>query len=547
MGKINLTQDSIRMMRIVQRKYEMDYVAFYKSLAGHFIGQKQIVSDITAARNRVESVIKAIEDILNPFEDVTQDKINELYASMDSVEKDIKFFTDEAKKDAELNEKMQRIFEKRNLDIDRLGQSHKMIRGRMEKMVKEATRVKFPRIAPEITDFAADIGKTALSSVLGPFGRIAGLAGKVVGGIIERRRGRERTLGEKAFAGAVLTAEEETPEALSKMYTSLFGAGKASVEADVTSGYRPTRRGAEEFATRVGRRKWGREAPEETFTGRGLRGGIAHEDFVPAFSLALMTFFNIGWRKAKWTREMLESIQTISGVKSKGLAGAIGEKATGMWEIFKGIGLYKLLEQPIFILVGYLLRSIILPALLIALAGIAGAVVGWLVGHIKIGDKTINEYTQSFMSKLYPFETQSKLAPYIAERGMATPIGRRSLELTRIHPGMNMREAVRQAYSELGEQGLRPSVVPKSEQPTSQFIDRQTGFGTSTVPIVIGGLEKTNKEGFDRVNSNLVAMRDEMKAASPKSVRVNMRSGYDAYNIRNPLLSALNHGGIDIG
>ena len=543
--KINLTADSVKMMRMVQRKYEMDYVTFYRSLAGHFMGQKQVISDVTAARNRVESVIKAIESILNPYEDITQEKINELYASMDSVEKDMNFFTEEAKNDTELNSKLQRIFEKKNLSIDRLGQSHKMIRGRMEKMISESSRTKIP-LAPEIAGFAKSVGKSALSSVLGPFGQMAEVAGKAVGGIVGRERERKRTLEDKAFAGELLTAEEETPESLSKMYRSLHGVGKSRVEADVASGYNPMRRGTMEFGTPKSRSKLMHEIPEVGATGQGFRDGKS-EGSTLNFTAALNTFFSKGALTAKWTKQLLEAVQIIAGIKPN--KDKDNDKKSGIEGLLQGVASFLgPLFTRVFSLFGPLLGAIgkiAGPLAAIAGAGAAGWAAGRFLGkNVKWGGETLDVHTQRGISSAMGYNVKNQYATE-AESGMATPIGKRAMELQRMK-GMSMRDATIQANAELG--GRDKGTTTQSDvstSSTSSVIDKVSET-VKTVPIVASGLENTSKTGFDKINSNLIAMRDDIKASVPKISGVKNMSGYDAYNIRNPLLSALSYGGIDI-
>ena len=139
---IEINDENIKMFRAAQNKYQKDFVGFYKSLSGYFIGQKQIIKDITAARQNVEQVIKNIDEITTPLTDNIKEKSQKLFNdSMKAIENDLKFFDEQSKGDYELRNSIKLISEKSGRSLKALIQSQAQIRGRLTIAIRSPNRI----------------------------------------------------------------------------------------------------------------------------------------------------------------------------------------------------------------------------------------------------------------------------------------------------------------------------------------------------------------------------------------------------------------------
>jgi hypothetical protein len=103
--------------------------------------------------------------------------------------------------------------------------------------------------------------------------------------------------------------------------------------------------------------------------------------------------------------------------------------------------------------------------------------------------------------------------------------------------GMNSKDAAKQAYSELHPDS-------KQQVPT---LDKSTNLTENKVPIDTTSTDKDKEieNLLKKINETLEKIEEGSKKTQTVS-NSGRRSGYDAYNLRDPLLASLNTGTLDL-
>ena len=199
----------------------------------------------------------------------------------------------------------------------------------------------------------------------------------------------------------------------------------------------------------------------------------------------------------------LGNIKNLFG-KGKDLAGGMGK---GLTSEFTGASL---LEAG--------------PMLGILAAAGGGALLGTAINNMGVG--------KAIQGKIGDDTTKS--AEKANEVGVR-PETKRAMELEA--KGMNSKDAAKQAYSELHPDS-------KQQVPT---LDKSTNLTENKVPIDTTSTDKDKEieNLLKKINETLEKIEEGSKKTQTVS-NSGRRSGYDAYNLRDPLLASLNTGTLDL-
>ena len=261
---MKLTDTARNILEKAKKRYETDFISFYQSLAGHFIGDKTIVRDLTASRRQVENTIDAIDTLLNPALEVTKERVDLLVREFSLIDENFKTWLERSKGDIELEDKLSAIAEKRHVSLEQLSSAQKVIEGRFEKSIQ------VPAVPPEISAKIKSVlsGVGTVATKLLPFGKpLRGGVGKAQG-YFDRR---------------AIKIEEQEQETLEEALTptSVNPVGKTPVNRE-------------------------RESNSKLTEKISLSEGAS-----------LFSFFNVGAYKARWTKELLEAVQVKSETKQQ--------------------------------------------------------------------------------------------------------------------------------------------------------------------------------------------------------------------------------------
>lgn len=544
---------------MIQRKFAVDYVGFYSSLIGHYIksDNKKMVENLVAARRQVKEAVAQFDKILDPTkEKVEQSDIDKVTEEMRQVQGMMVTFQMEAQKDEELNSKLEKILTSRNYDIDKLVKSAAAMRGRVEVTAKRSPGIieKWKQLSPatyEALTGAMGVGGQALKGMLGPFGNIAeGALGaaKTVGGLVKSYQEHKKTAEQKAFAGHTLLAGETAPEAFAKQF--MLAQGRANIPQYIESGM-DVFGAAAGAAPRTGAKK---EAVGEK-AGGGMRtpmfgggipgfggGGVISAETVKE---GMDLFFSHRAFHAGWTRDLLKAIKDLG----KGGKETLGQKAeekesAGFWGmIWSQI---KKLGPWIVGLIGSIgaalssLGAVVLPVIGVALGALA------LAALYKAIDAAIAKYLGKGAQASARWSTQPLgigigIADYFTEKmgirkhvdkeSVGDKVNKGTVEDTITTRNKEKSELMSNIMSSVN---TRMNTVPVPEAAT-----------TKKVPIAARAENLEADRRTDKLHNMFTSLVEEIKKITKASETVPL-SGFDAFNIRNPLISALSAGGIDI-
>lgn len=485
----NLALDSknIQWFRAVYNKYTKDLVPFYNSLAVQFQGSKEAIGEVTRSKNRVEAAIKSIAYLLNPTTPTTQAELNKVTVALKKVNSDFSFWLKNAKKDEELNNKLNTILEKEGFDLNKFAEQQKVIQGRTEKVTSAKTSVwsKFKEFSPELAGSLAAAG-TDLVKSLGPVGTLGMQAFKVGGGVVKGIKDRKLAAEHKALMGSVLPTGQETPEGLSRMVSGLSSLGKASVDRD-TSGALKSFMGLD--------------------TSKAGSGGIG-----VGILASLTTFFDTKMLKTKWSKALFELLE---GRKSQTTLKDRIEKGNSSVNVFGGLS--KLI-------------SILLPVSLV-LGAAALQIAAFLALKDKLGD------TGALGVVSGPSTAVSDLASKATVDFLK---GNKKKTLTGVGKG-----GLLGGISEFVTEKISNNTIPQYDIINEDGSRTPAETKIKNIPVTVDNTENTAKTGFDKLHSAFVTLKEELKAANKDST-TGIRSGYDAWNNRNPNLNYIDTGEADI-
>lgn len=333
---MRLQLNTLKFLESVKQKYVQDYLAFYDSLTGYYISSKglSISHTFTADKQEVKRVISNIDQIMNSFGEVSKSDVDSLFASMDVVEKKLKYYVELSQSDIELNDRLQMLYNKRGISLAQLLSTQKVIKSRTQELIKPALTSKVAKgwetvskVAPEFTGLFPRTIEGLVGAALGPFAGIGTFVTRTIGSLLSGYRRYRKVSQEQAIAKSLLPTEEQTPRAFARLYGYLHGGGIGGEEYQ--SPY---------FGESYGARR-GRPAKESSGLLSSFFGGSLSKDISSrqetAVATGLFTFFNTSLAsRAKWTREIYEA---LTGRGKIGETAGVAGKAQGWWDKLKGI------------------------------------------------------------------------------------------------------------------------------------------------------------------------------------------------------------------
>ena len=491
-----LNNENLQWFKAVQNKYTKDFVPFYEALAKEFTAQGgSALKDIIISKNRVEAAIDEIYNLINPTTPTTQTELNKVLAALKKVNSDFNFWLRNAKNDAETNDKLNKVLEKEGLDLDRLSKQQKVIQGRTEKVTSHKTSVwsKFKEFSPELAGGLQGAGKDLLGA-LGPAGTLGmqawGIGSKIVKGYKSRKLAAEH----KTLAGAIVPSGEETPEGFGSVFNNLRSGGKGPIGDDILGSLKNF----------IGNQ-----------SSRAV-GGVGGTD--------LFTFFNGPMIKTKWSKALFELLESMGGVsktvKTEKSGFSLGDIITGSI-----IGETLLAALPLILgvlgtaaaialLAGFVATT--MPALTKAIGSTpAHAVMG---GPTAAAGDLASKAAKKFLNSDFVKNNKQKFDAE-AEASL-TPRMQRIDKILAENPGMTTEEAVRQERAQSSSSSLK------------------------TIPVTADSTGSVTKAGLDKLHSAFVDLKEELKSAGKSTVGI--KSGYDAWNNRNPNLNYIGLGEADV-
>lgn len=550
----NLSPSAVSLFRAVQKRFNVDYTDFYKSMIGHFLqsrneGRRR---EFIAAKEDVQVVSESIDKLLVPRTDgVSQAEIDTVLSNMDRVEKNLLKHKDEAKKDAELNEKLGKVLTNRQLDATKLAQSINQMRGRIEKQWNEKPNIaeQWSSVSPETYKGVTGWGFDALKASMGPWGAAGGAAIKAVSGFMQRQAERKKTLEQEAFIGNLLNVGEQTPEHAQSAMS--FITGRKPIGRSVESGMldfagtatpgskKSAKAGDTSFAKTLGNVS---NAFSKTTAGGGTIDAITISD-------GLKDFNEHHAGKSGWTKDLLKAVRDLGKVKSGGTLGDAAEEKGGniiskaFAEIFDTIGDFVLLSLIPMLAGGVAtigaaitgVMAILGPILGVVGAALGGWALGKAIGGINIGGKSIDEHVQGVMGWAMGNTPEKNRAESLKGANASTVNFQDSYDRYRSQ-GLGHDEAMAKARADARSANApaEKGIVPLT--PTT---------GTAAVPIAASDIkDQSLMEG--NLHKDLQMIIEELKKMGGGTNGAMPISGFDAFNIRNPLLSALSFGGVEI-
>jgi len=393
---------SVSTLGRIQVKYTKDFRDFFMSVEAAYKGTK-----LTAEQQRINEVLHSIDEVgmliakLLTTQNVIvgEEELERLFVLTNELDDEFRFFSDPANFSAALQGRIQEAEKKSGIKATDIASANKLMKGRLENVAR--AKPSFGQKMEPYTPVLKPLGegmKDIAYKMLGPFEEMARLGGKAVGGIsgmARARKERKLNLERQAFHQATILSGEADPGEL-ETYRDIQSVGRAPVRKDI---HRESRRTGDEGLRASASSTLG---PYSTASER--KRGKQQE---VSMQQALFTFFMKDAYRARWTKELLETIQL-------GAAGGLGKKAGGLGEkVVGGLGSRIMDALGLNFLGGKLkaLGLVIGNAALglakfagglaaVGAAGFAGWKAGRLLGeNIKWGGESLDVHTEKFISK----------------------------------------------------------------------------------------------------------------------------------------------------
>jgi hypothetical protein len=568
-----LTKREVEFLKSYKEKIQRFVIPFYVELERTYALQpgSSLSYETSTERRTSSQLVESINKLLQTGRG-DEATIVSIYKQANESVQHLKFYQDQAKKDNELNLRLREVSQKTKTDLDKLIQEQGRITNRFEKLNQKDS-----------------VGETALWAGLFFAAAPLAVAAKPLWDIGKYAYGKikDRNLRKQAERFSLKDVAKSKTESLPSVQSGLPGIGQTD---DIDGGV-----------------NWpGRDPRTGRYISRKSRPGIPIAGSTDlkktilgdAVNLGLNKFFTTSAYKVKWTKELLEAVQgkgpTPKDERKKAGISGLG----GLGNIFKGLG---------SMVVGAM--KLIGPALAVAAAAYGGWKVGrWLGENVKWGGKSLDQHVESGILGMIGGDVNDRLRRKIP--GTKSPLARRALELQvekgmsvedsialaqvelgKVTPkeaaerkiakerSANLGAAPKDVGSpgfdvlgaaskmapmveslasgiETGETlGEKKSTIEdlesidfmKASEENLQGITSRLNKELEKIPIEEMGskLEKTLSDVMGKLEATMGDVGDTLKAGS-KTTSQKLPSGYDANNTRNPILSSLGAGLLDI-
>ena len=487
----------IKSFTVIQSRYREKYYKFFLNLGKQFnvARSSKELRVVDSVLESIRTVDQSIDRLLaggNPKE--TEKLVQKVLDLMEQVEGAFMFFSRTEGLTKATRQRVADTEEVTGQSAGKMGHTSRVISQRFKKITgKPGLGKRFAEAAPEIASGIKGIGAGIAYGMLGPFGGFARSGVEAFKGYRARRAEKRETLEQQAFAKATLSGKE-TPEAELAARRQLFGVGRGRVPRDLEEG----QYGASFFRA---------ETPEG-HSRAGLKRGGGSVNLVDA----LAEFYTGPAFRIPYTKRLLEAVEGLAGLK-------------GGQEKKRELGL-----------IGKAVAAI-------GTAAAIGAAVGTLI------EKKVGKSVQTFFEKtVFGVDKSDFKVPgseYATSRDAET-----ALRMNLIQRGMDPKEAYQKAREQINrarEQTGRAG----SKRNISVEIDSAVPLGEEETPIyppikpipidVEKGKEGVTTKGIDDLSRSFTDLKSELLKVSQRP-SVKLPSGYDAWNNRNPRISALNSG-----
>jgi hypothetical protein len=289
-------------------KYERDFIPYLAELQLG-IGQSNLPKDIL---NSFDYILKRInifiiksKQLSTSYDLISEELIEELFSSSQDIENMMVYFKELKDSDTSFNQIAKNLTEKKGLSLEQIKSTHGAINIKLKGLVTPPTFEEklgsFRNKYPEIYSTGSALGKGILKT-FGPYGQIASFIGGVISNY-RKKINQERVLKETESLAGQLSSISESPLEVQNMRKKLAGIETSGpIKSENLYGY-TKKRSEESILTRLFNRP--------------------KEDVGIATGAGLFSFFNIGWKKAFWTKRILELLD------EKGKGGIVEGKKEG--------------------------------------------------------------------------------------------------------------------------------------------------------------------------------------------------------------------------
>lgn len=491
-------------------------------------------------------LIKQISSLLTPGEITTVGNIKNLVSNIDILGEAIVTIKESLK---EGNPQGYKDFlESYKVDIDKLKEDLKIFKSRILKLgkplgplqkLKESTPNLFPTFSKGLGRFGEGVARSL------PLGGIAWGLARNIGASIKSNREQGSAMEREKTAYAGISSGEKSPKSFSGIFNRLQA---SAIPEDYDAG------STNKKSTSLGNRLFG---------GMGGSGSLGND--------ALMNFFNRGAFKAKWTVALLEAVQgkmpKDEDGKNKdkwgaGWLGLLGKAIRGAVTLFIGM-----LRNPLAIAIASIATSIAWGLKDASNARNMSEKEGWLTGTPGKKQSDLQNKISSTSGFLAGGKGSFGNAIFNAGKGallgggtgaligggaaLAALLASGPIGWSAIPALLSLTSGA--AFAGMGTGALIGGGIGGglgaigSENLSKASYGILKNFDTNVnnnnqVPLDNSPLD-TNTQFLEKISMTLSEIKDSSKTTS--TPQTSMRSGYDAYNERNPMFSGLMHGVLD--
>jgi len=540
-------EEAIKSLRMVKKKYTQDYMSFFSQLDDMYAGMR-----MTQDRKQINQVISDLKEIgfiidkLLTVKNVKEgnEDTGRLYELMDAVDSGFKYYSNPSNLSVPLQKRIQEVEKKSGVKVADIAKANQAIKGRVAESGSRLKRKEEPFYAEQISALG-DFLKPAATQLLGPFGNVAELGGKAIGGIsgmLKKRREQKIDLKRRAFAQSTLLAGEETPENFSSAYRNLAVEGIGPLRQNINMP-----------------RSYRRSAPRATLGGLTSAFSTSADRKQEKMrqdstKKSLWNFFNKDAFRAKWTKELLSSVKgeftvdkfSAADVAKKGIGGVLKSffaglaggtlvtKLGALRTALVGVGTY-------LVSVGSKLVSFLWRVLGIVGAIYAGYKIGSGAGKLLM--KHFPKATYAVSEAINPFVWAGKgyygARNWWTERGQKKTAENRARSSMMHSPDAEIPPEILSAYPDArrNKNGFIETGLPPAESGFNRVKPEAIPVSGSSDVGVIEELKKSNsslKSSVDYVGQEVKKLGDMRKK--------DFVSGVDTDNTRDPLVQSLKAG-----
>lgn len=493
-----ILSDSERVtLEAIARKYEKDFEPFLSTLASSVPFRnmpEQIAKDLRDTSERMKVFIDKVKNISLARGVISEEDLGLLSYSRQYIEDKIVAFKTLQEQNNHFKDITTSLTEKTGVSFEKMETTHATVTSRLSGMGK-GSMDKFRTKHPEVYGLGSNLGKSVLGA-FGPYGQLVSLIGNTIGNY-RKRAIQERTLREtEDLASQLLPSGETSTKEYGILRKNLLGTELGGIlKPESLYGYQNKGINPAGILNRT-------MSKSSIFNSLNEAGA------------GLFSFFNNGWKKAFWTKRILELLGEKDKKEEK-KDSALGSLAG----IFNGLkdSLFPALKT---------IAKVAGPALAVAGAGVAGWTAGRFIGeNVKWGGKTLDKHTQGFFQHtLFGGDEKDRLRKIANEN----PLISEAIKLQMENPGMTPGEAaktiqVRNAINDVASAGTSTTIKPILEKNLeSELFNPINNLKKNPLESSKSGLNLSEEFSVNTKNmsANIEEMLKEIKSSNKKSIPI---------------------------